>query len=258
MEQFAPPSITHHVYLKNVGDKVFLNTEGDYPRLVLEKCETCSITVERANEKDIVIVNGDGSKKVQVSPQKTTRVPDTKEVFLTSWYYGGNKQIRVFVHDLAQKKLSKKRQRKFYGYSKDWVVKAKLLWLPQPEPVTIQRSDGTSKLMQKVGQLVGALEGKDFSLSVYNYGDGDSYKEEKETMLLFRDFSNGKETYGAGRFLDVKFPTKMGNISEGSEVEVDFNFSYNPPCAVSTGYHCPLPQDMVGSPVRAGEKYAVK
>jgi uncharacterized protein (DUF1684 family) len=68
-------------------------------------------------------------------------------------------------------------------------------------------------------------------------------------FLIFADQTNGKETYGAGRFLDAE-PPKDG------KVVVDFNTAYNPPCAFTAFATCPLPpaQNRLGLRVEAGEK----
>ncbi|HEV8577905.1 MAG TPA: DUF1684 domain-containing protein [Thermoanaerobaculia bacterium] len=68
-------------------------------------------------------------------------------------------------------------------------------------------------------------------------------------FVLFGDKTNGKETYGAGRFLDTD-PPKDG------KVVVDFNTAYNPPCAFTAFATCPLPppQNKLSIAVEAGEK----
>jgi uncharacterized protein len=68
-------------------------------------------------------------------------------------------------------------------------------------------------------------------------------------FLLFGDKTNGKETYGAGRFLDTD-PPKDG------KVVVDFNTAYNPPCAFTAFATCPLPpaQNKLAVAIEAGEK----
>jgi len=68
-------------------------------------------------------------------------------------------------------------------------------------------------------------------------------------FLVFGDQTNGKETYGAGRFLDTD-PPKNG------KVVVDFNTAYNPPCAFTAFATCPLPppQNKLAIAVQAGEK----
>jgi uncharacterized protein (DUF1684 family) len=66
---------------------------------------------------------------------------------------------------------------------------------------------------------------------------------------MFADGTTGRETYGAGRFLDVPRP------QDGS-VQVDFNRAYNPPCAFNDFATCPLPpaQNRIALRVEAGEK----
>ena len=93
-------------------------------------------------------------------------------------------------------------------------------------------------------------------LAIYDYGSSyDKYKDEQKLMLLYRDYTNGKKTYGAGRFLIVDLKKPLKEMVNNDKVLVDLNYSYNPPCAVSTGFHCPLPQDMMKQEVAAGEQY---
>ena len=68
-------------------------------------------------------------------------------------------------------------------------------------------------------------------------------------FLVFGDQTNGKETYGAGRFLDTA-PPKDG------KVVVDFNTAYNPPCAFTAFATCPLPpaENKLAVRIEAGEK----
>jgi hypothetical protein len=66
---------------------------------------------------------------------------------------------------------------------------------------------------------------------------------------VFGDYTNGVKTYGAGRFLYAKKP------KEGNKLVLDFNKSYNPPCAFTDFATCPLPPDQNKLPfeVLAGE-----
>ena len=68
-------------------------------------------------------------------------------------------------------------------------------------------------------------------------------------FVPFRDQTSAKETYGAGRYLDL-------NRREGNEYVVDFNRAYNPFCAYSPYYSCPLPpgENILQVEIRAGEK----
>ncbi len=69
-------------------------------------------------------------------------------------------------------------------------------------------------------------------------------------FIVFGDKTNGKETYGGGRFLYLAPPEKDGNLI------IDFNKAYNPPCVFSTFTTCPVPskENILTFPVDAGEK----
>lgn len=65
----------------------------------------------------------------------------------------------------------------------------------------------------------------------------------------FTDKSTGVESYGTGRYLDLK----LQDIN-GDEVVVDFNYCYAPYCAYSLKYSCPVPpaQNYLKTKVLAG------
>lgn len=71
-----------------------------------------------------------------------------------------------------------------------------------------------------------------------------------ETLFLaFGDETSAETTYGAGRYLDVKH--------DGSNsITLDFNLAYNPYCAYSDKFSCPLPprENLLSIPIEAGEK----
>jgi uncharacterized protein (DUF1684 family) len=92
------------------------------------------------------------------------------------------------------------------------------------------------------GAVVFDWQGKTYRIDALDGGKGSLF-------LVFGDQTNGKETYGAGRFLDTD-PPKDG------KVVVDFNTAYNPPCAFTAFATCPLPpaQNKLAVKVDAGEK----
>jgi len=67
--------------------------------------------------------------------------------------------------------------------------------------------------------------------------------------ILFTDATSGRETYGAGRYLDLARP-------QDGLYSIDFNRAYNPLCAYTHVYNCPIPprENALSLPVRAGEK----
>ena len=68
-------------------------------------------------------------------------------------------------------------------------------------------------------------------------------------FIPFRDATKGKETYGGGRYMDTRIP-------DGKEILLDFNQAYNPYCAYSHHYSCPIPPEENSLKIRieAGEK----
>jgi uncharacterized protein (DUF1684 family) len=59
---------------------------------------------------------------------------------------------------------------------------------------------------------------------------------EDSYQVFFRDWTSGKETYPLGRYLDLE-------RAAADEYVVDFNRAYNPACAYSPHYNCPVPPD---------------
>jgi uncharacterized protein (DUF1684 family) len=77
---------------------------------------------------------------------------------------------------------------------------------------------------------------------VLDDGDGGAF-------LAFGDATNGRTTYGGGRYVAVE-------IGAGGIATVDFNQAANPYCAYDEEYSCPLPPpgNTITTPVEAGER----
>jgi uncharacterized protein (DUF1684 family) len=78
-------------------------------------------------------------------------------------------------------------------------------------------------------------------------------------FLAFRDATNGRETYGGGRYLlDTGKGADLGGDAGRGTVTVDFNFAYQPSCAFDPRWSCPLaaPENRLDAAVRAGERIA--
>ncbi|HPQ21882.1 MAG TPA: DUF1684 domain-containing protein [Saprospiraceae bacterium] len=70
-------------------------------------------------------------------------------------------------------------------------------------------------------------------------------------FLPYKDETNGEETYGGGRYIDIN----KSDISD-NQIIIDFNKSYNPYCAYTDGYNCPIPprENSLSTKIEAGEK----
>jgi uncharacterized protein (DUF1684 family) len=68
-------------------------------------------------------------------------------------------------------------------------------------------------------------------------------------FLAFADQTSANETYGAGRYLDIK------KVPGASTITLDFNHAYNPYCAYVDSFSCPFPpkENVMKLAIRAGE-----
>ena len=85
-------------------------------------------------------------------------------------------------------------------------------------------------------------------LRVYRVGAADD--EEAPLLIFFRDSTNARGSYPAGRFVEL--------IPEGGgRYLVDFNRARNPYCAYSTIFPCPAPWpgNSLATAIAAGERY---
>ena len=114
-----------------------------------------------------------------------------------------------------------------------------------PELVQILLSNGQKVDVLRAGYFAFELEGKQIRLCAYKKRVSDT-----EMFLPFKDQTSSKETYGAGRYLDL-YGTSDDNYV------LDFNLAYNPLCAFDEKkYDCPLPPAenwLMDVEIRAGE-----
>jgi uncharacterized protein (DUF1684 family) len=135
----------------------------------------------------------------------------------------------------------------FYPYDPHYRIAARFTPDPKFTPHAFRTSRGTDKQFFHVGDARFTLNGKSVTLPLYA-GDNDPAKIDAMSAF-FTDGLTGKETYGSGRYVDVegfgKFPPKT--------VAIDFNYAYNPNCARSHFFTCPIAIDNIDTDVKAGE-----
>lgn len=123
---------------------------------------------------------------------------------------------------------------------------------PDEKPFDLPTFDGSSKQFVKYGILRFELDSQEYRLAVYQNLAIRNVPEYAQYLFLpFRDWTNGEATYGGGRYLDL-----MVSDVEAEVVFLDFNKSYNPWCAYSDGYVCPIPpaENSLETAIEAGEK----
>lgn len=122
-----------------------------------------------------------------------------------------------------------------------------VLKLSEDRPVfEMPTSTGKMRRMERVGVLEFSLGGEPRSLGAFVEAGSRGITR---LFVPFSDVTSGKETYAAGRYLDLD-PTGTGLY------EIDFNRAYNPYCAYNDSYDCPFPppSNRLKTPIRAGER----
>jgi uncharacterized protein len=126
------------------------------------------------------------------------------------------------------------KQLEFFPISEVYKVNAEFIKIKKGKVFEMKTSTKRLPKYKVFGLLKFEIEGKTHQLYVYQSLDLIKKKEYKDYLFLpFTDYTNGNETYGAGRYLDIRIPKE-------NQIEIDFNKSYNPYCAYNKDYSCPI------------------
>jgi uncharacterized protein (DUF1684 family) len=117
---------------------------------------------------------------------------------------------------------------------------------PNPEKIRMITTSGVQRDAVKYGYIRFFLTGKEFKLEVYRLLD---LEEQNMLFVPFIDANVGKETYPAGRYIDLI-------EKDNGKYVIDFNMAYNPACAYGGTFPCPVTpnENRITVAVPAGEK----
>lgn len=141
----------------------------------------------------------------------------------------------------------------FFPPDPAWRLSARFEATPDAQPFDMPTYSGRTKPFRRYGFAHFEIAGKPYRLALYTnltLAQQDAYRD--HLFLPFKDHSNGDTTYGGGRYLDLK----TGDIGADGIVILDLNKVYNPWCAYSDGYNCPIPpaENHLELTVQAGER----
>jgi uncharacterized protein (DUF1684 family) len=123
---------------------------------------------------------------------------------------------------------------------------ARLARNPRPDTIVILSTRGNRRRALRVGWFNFKVAKTPCRLEVTRLlepGVG-----ENDLSVFFRDATTAKESYEVGRYVD---PEKQPD----GRYLLDFNLAYNPACAISDHYNCPIPSkaNTLKVAIRAGE-----
>ena len=165
------------------------------------------------------------------------------------------KELNAFYKDASTSPLLKKDRKHFEGldffkFDSAYIITANFKRTPNEAPFEMKTTTDRKPMYIKYGEVTFTLHTKTFTLDVFENLD---YKAEDDyepfLFLPFLDETNGIETYGGGRYIEIKMPNN-------ATVTIDFNRAYNPYCAYNAKYSCPIVprQNYLKTRVEAGVK----
>src|SRR5690606_3189808 len=140
----------------------------------------------------------------------------------------------------------------YFPADKNYQVQATVEILYNEPTFRMPTYDGTSNEYKRYAILHFILNGEKMNLTAYQsvaLFQNPAYKH--HLFLPFSDLSNANQTYEGGRYLDLN----SEDILDG-KITLDFNRAYNPYCAYSDGYRCPIPpmENNIQEIIPVGEK----
>ena len=155
----------------------------------------------------------------------------------------------VVVLDPESRKLATGRPPVWFPPAPAFRVQARLVPETAAREEIILSTRGNKRHALRLGKLQFMLEGKPLellALRLLEPGTG-----EASVSIFFRDQTTGHESYPVGRYVDAAAVPEMPGL-----YTLDFNAAYNPSCAFSELYNCPIPprENQLAVAVRAGER----
>ena len=174
----------------------------------------------------------------------------------TTFYYERLRHVRAVKDSLLREEgspIPEKERESFAGLSyfppqDSFLIEGDLhLYGRQRRLLSTTNTDSLLPVV-RYGRFASEFAGEQFWLEIYRT------EASNELVVFFTDPTNGKSTYGGGRYVPV-------HCGEGGGCVIDFNESHNPYCAYDEeAYICPMPppQNRLPFPVTAGEKAYLK
>ncbi len=122
----------------------------------------------------------------------------------------------------------------FFAPDTNYIVRAKLVRTPDAIPFQMPTTTDrkTTEVVYGIAHFV--LNGQKRQLEVYQNKELILEEGFEDYLFLpFTDLTNDEETYGGGRYIDLRIPGE-------DMISIDFNRAYNPSCAYNKKYSCPI------------------
>ena len=146
------------------------------------------------------------------------------------------REINDFFKDASVSPLKKRDLKNFRGldfftYDSTYLVTAKLTKTPKEKPFMMLTTTDMMVEYIKYGTVSFELLNNQYSLDIYK--NLEDPNERDNLFLPFLDDTNGNESYGGGRYINL-------DIAQVDNLIIDFNSAFNPYCVYDEKYSCPI------------------
>jgi len=154
------------------------------------------------------------------------------------------------ISPLKEKDLKNFKGLDFFAFDSSYVVNAVLTRTPEEKSFKMKTTTDRLPEYIKHGIVTFDLFDKSYSLNIYRNLDIINKEGYQDYLFLpFLDDTNGFESYGGGRYIDL-------DVTEDDSLVIDFNSAYNPYCTYNEKYSCPIVprENYLSIKIKAGVK----
>jgi uncharacterized protein (DUF1684 family) len=163
------------------------------------------------------------------------------------------KTLKLWLYDAKLPEQRKFKALEYFPYDPKGRITAPFRRNEKPVAVSYLDSREQAGTMYEVGVIDAVIDGKQQTLKTFSYRN--DWKDIDALLLLLRDRTSGKTTYGGGRVVEIAIPKG----APPPTVTFDLNMAYSFLCAHSEFYNCPLVlTNRLDVDLTYGEKYPPK
>jgi uncharacterized protein (DUF1684 family) len=241
-------------YLKSEpAERVFLSREGEQFALAYEEPRGAVLSMTREEEG---LWRWRALAPGVTCQRQDEAVPCGSAIDEPALFSLGALRLRLFpseervtfiVFDKRREALQEFEHLLYFPPAPELAVYAELAPFEEPDSIEVLTSRNLKKTFYRYARVRFLVDGVEQELTALKHVlEGES---SNQLFIPFRDATSGKQTYGAGRFLEIEEP-------EASPFVLDFNRAFNPLCNYSPAYNCTVPprENRLGVAILAGEK----
>lgn len=180
----------------------------------------------------------------------TLTATESPEAYLEKIEKERERQLKYLKYNIESPLTeSQKRELKVldhYPIDPKYKIRAKMVPVKDSKVLELPMTDGSVEKYLKHSWAEFEWEGKTTRLLLLQAA---KEQDKRNFFLAFADATSGGETYGGGRYLNLRQDGK-------NSITIDFNLAYNPYCAYNPDFACPLPprENLMDFPIPVGER----